>query len=181
MATELQRALSNQANKHSVGNLVSTRKHIQDLANGALYVEDVDNFHLVEIEFSATSGEPEAKYLTDNTIDKSKIFLSAGMDGQRFNAGEEISGFFNGVGEKQRVVYLTQGLIFDTSAFELDATVTEVAVGNFAHYNPATKKFVIHDGTNADYANASVKFVVRRNESETMFTLGQPMVRLIVL
>lgn len=165
---------------HSVGNLVSTRKHIQDLANGALYTEDVDNFHLVEVEFDATSGEPQAKYLTDVTKDKANVFLSAGVE-RRFLDYEPIGAFFNGKGDKERVVYLTTGLIFDTSAFELNAGITEAKVGNFAHYDTAKKKFLIHDGTATGYDTASVKFVVRRNEADTRYTLGQPMVRLIVL
>ena len=179
MATTAMRALG-KVDLHTVGNLVSTRKHIQDLANGALFVEDVDNYHLVEIEFNGDSGEPEAKYLTDVTKDKSFIFLAAGMDGFRF-LPEPLGTFFSGKGDKERVVYLTQGLIFDTSAFALDGTLTEIKTGNFGHYDTTKKKFLIHDGTHADYAKATVKFVVRRNEADTAYTLGQPTVRLIVL
>lgn len=180
MATLGARQLGNYE-KHSVGNLVSTRKHIQDLANGALFTEDVDNFHLVEVEFNPTSGEPEAKYLTDVTLDKSKVFLTAGVE-RRFLPTEDIDAFFNGKGDKERVVYLTQGLIFDVSAFEKDATITgEITTGHFAHYDTAKKLFLVHDGTATGYADASVKFVVRRNEADTRYTLGQPTIRLIVL
>ena len=180
MATQASRNLSLQ-DKHTVGNLVSSRKYIKDYPNGALYTEDVDNFHLVELSYNATLGEPEVKYLTDVTKKADEVFLSCGVE-IRFLEWEPIDAFFNGKGEKQRIVYLTQGLMFDTSAFEKDTTITgEIQTGNFAHYDTTKKKFVIHDGSVPAYATAGVKFVVRRTEADTMFTLGQPMVRLVVL
>lgn len=180
MATLASRQLANQP-LHTVGNLISSRKYIKDYPNGAVYTEDVDNFHLVELSYNATTSEPEVKYLTDVTKTNTDVFLSCGVE-QRFLEWESIGHFFNGKDEKQRIVYLTQGLMFDTSAFTKDATVTgDIQTGNHAHYDPTTKKFIIHDGTLPAYATAGVKFVVRRNEADTMYTLGQPTVRLVVL
>ena len=178
MATQASRNLAKQ-DLHSVGNLVSTRKHIMDFANGGLYVEDVDNFHLVQGELSATSGEMEVKYLTDATHPKEMTFLSAGSEYHNLPF-ETIESFFNGKGDKERIVYLTQGLIFDTSAFEPDTGIApeDIKAGHFAHYDPTKKAFLIHDGAHADYATASVKFMVRR-ELQPFFS--KSVVRLIVI
>lgn len=178
MATLASRNLAKQ-DLHSVGNLVSTRKHIMDFANGGLYVEDVDNFHLVQGELSVTSGEMEVKYLTSTTHPKEMTFLSAGSEFHNLPF-ETIESYFNGKGDKERIVYLTQGLIFDTSAFEANAGIAneDIKAGHFAHYDPIKKKFLIHDGTHADYATASVKFMVRR-ELQSLFS--KAVVRLIVI
>lgn len=177
MATQATRDLATQA-KHTVGNLVSTRKYIKDFANGGLYTEDVDNFHLVEGSYNPTSGEFEVKRLTDNTKPASETFLAAGAE-VRFLPWENQAAFFNGKGDKERIVYLTQGLMFDTSAFEKDVTVTgEIVTGNKAHYDTTKKLFVVHDGSHAGYAIASVKFAVRRSVGNI---LSQPTVRLVVL
>lgn len=179
MATNAFRALTKK-DKRTVGNLVSTHKYIRDFANGGLYVEDVDNFHLVEGAFNALTGEFEVKYLTDKTKDAQHTFLAAGVE-QRFLVQDGIEQFFNGQGERQRIVYLTNGLIFDTSAYTLNSDVSALAAGQKAHYDTATKKFLVHDGTHADYATATIKLEVKSSENDVAYTLGQPMVRFVVI
>ena len=175
MATQAFRALTSKGT-HEVGNLVSTQKYIKDVANGALFTEDVDNFTLVEAEFNAKSGQFEAKSLTDAT--KKNVFLVAAVE--RCLLGESIGHFFVGKGERGRIVYLTQGLIFDSSAYTLDPAATKIEAGLKAHFDKTTKKFIIHKGAHGGYATASVKFTVKSGEDNLSYTLGKPMVRFIV-
>lgn len=172
MATQAFRALT-QKDKRTVGNIVSTHKYVKDIANGALFAEDVENFHLAEIEYNE-NGERIAKYLTDAT---KKGYLVASVE--RRYLGENLSEFFNGKDERGRIVYLTDGLIFDTSAYELSG-VAELKTGQKAHYDVATKKYLIHDGSHADFATAHDKFIVRSSEADIQYTLGVPTVRLVV-
>ena len=100
MATQAFRALTSKGT-HEVGNLVSTQKYIKDVANGALFVEDADNFTLVEAEVNAKNGEFEAKPLTNAT--KKNAFLVAAVE--RCFLGESIDHFCVGKGERGRIVY----------------------------------------------------------------------------
>ena len=176
MATQAFRALTSKGT-HEVGNLVSTQKYIKDVANGALFTEDVDNFTLVEAEFNAKNGEFEAKSLTDAT--KKNVFLVAAVE--RCFLGEPMSHFFVAKGERGRIVYLTQGLIFDSSAYSLDTSANgKITAGQKAHFDTATKKFIIHKGAHSGYATASVKLTVKSGEDNLSYTLGKPMVRFIV-
>lgn len=156
--------------KHAVGNLNSLK--IKTVAHGAL-VEgaDVDNFTLVELGFNA-DGERTCKQLSDVA---NKSYLIATPETRYM--GEELVDFFNGVGERARIVVLEDAYTrFDTSAFS--GTPEK---GKVAHFDPATKKFLIHDGAHADYAGAKAKFLVVSNEEDLDYTLGAPTVRLEVI
>jgi hypothetical protein len=160
---------------HATGNLNSLK--VKTVAHGAL-VEgaDVDNFTLVELGFNA-EGERTAKQLSDVT---KKSYLIASPETRYL--GEAVVDFYNGVGERARIVLLEAGYTrFDSSAFALDATVTAVEKGKVAHFDPASKKFLIHDGTHVDYATASAKFLVVSNEDDLEYTQGQPLVRFEVI
>lgn len=155
--------------KHAVGNLNSLK--VKTVANGAICQGDIDNFTLVELGFN-TDGERIAKQLS---AVENKAYLIATPETRYM--GELMGDFFNGDGERARIVILEEGYTrFDTSAFTGEPTN-----GKFAHFDPATKKFLIHDGTHDDYANASAKFLVVNNEDELDYTFGQPMVRLEVI
>jgi len=167
MATELLKSL-NEYDKHTVGSLNSWK--VRTLAHGAKAAEDIDNFVIGELGFDA-EGNRTVSYLSDVT---KKGYLVATPE--RRYMDEPIDSFFNAKGEYARIVYLDEGLRFETSAF-----TGEPANGKFAHFDPATKKFVIHDGTHEDYANAVDKFLVVSSEEDMEYTLGQPQVRLEVL
>lgn len=173
MATQAFHAYKNK-DVRTVGNVTSSHAYVQDIPNGAVLLEDVDNFTLVELSFDA-NGERAASSLTDVA---KKGYLIASPE--RRYLGELISEFYNGEGERGRIIILTEGLRFESSAFEL-SVVTEVEKGQFAHFDPATKKFLIHDGTHADYANAVNKLLVVSNEEDITYTLGFPMVRFEVI
>ncbi|KON87348.1 hypothetical protein AF332_11265 [Sporosarcina globispora] len=169
MASRILKALQ-QVGTHAVGNLNSLK--VKTVANGALIEgADVDNFTLVELGFN-TDGERVAKQLS--AVDK-KAYLVAAPETRYL--GEAMADFYNAVGERARIVILEEGYTrFDTSAFTGAPTN-----GKVAHFDPTSKKFLIHDGTHADYATAKAKFLVVSNEDDMEYTIGQALVRLEVI
>ncbi|PKR82856.1 hypothetical protein [Heyndrickxia camelliae] len=175
MASRILKALQEKGT-HAVGNLNSLK--VKTVANGALIEgADVDNFTLVELGFNA-DGERTAKQLS--AIDK-KAYLIASPETRYL--GEEMADFYNAVGDRARIVILEENYTrFDTSAFSLNDGVTEIKNGFVAHFDPASKKFIISDpaSAHADYAGSSAQFLVVSNEDDIQYTLGVPMVRLEV-
>jgi len=172
MATKALQALTN-PDVHAVGNLNSIK--VKTVTNGALYTEDVDNFTVIELGFNE-DGERTAKQLSDKA---NKGYLAAGVERRYLN--ENLSAFYNGKGERHRVVIFEEGYTrFDTSAFDLNEGVSEIKKGMVAHFDVAKKKFIISsaDAPHADYAGSRNKFLVVANEADTAYTLGQPTVRL---
>ncbi|MFS0657365.1 hypothetical protein AB1L07_01905 [Niallia alba] len=176
MASRILKALT-EVGTHTVGNLNSMK--IKTLAHGAL-VEgaDIDNFTLVELGFNA-DGERTAKQLS--AIDK-KAYLIATPEVRYL--GEAMVDFYNGLGERARIVIFEPGYTrFETSAFTLNTGVSAVAKGQVAHFDPATKKFIISEVGSAheDYAGSSAKFLVVNSEDDMEYTLGAATVRLEVI
>lgn len=174
MATRQLVALTLRGNRE-IGNLNSIK--IRTLSYGAL-VEgaDIDNFTLVELGFN-TEGERTAKQLSDVT---NKSFLIATPEDRML--GEELVDFYNAVGDRARIVFLDEGVRFDTSAFVFNTGVTEVKNGQVAHFDPAQKKYLIQDATSpaTAYATANKKFLVVSNEDDLEYTAGKTLVRLEV-
>ena len=174
MATNKWNTASNQV-VHTVGNLTSTHKYVTDLANGALITEDVDNFVLAELGFNA-NGERTAKNLSAATVEG--VLVAAP---ERRYLGEALKEFYVGAGERGRVVFLTKGLRFQSSAFAKGAGVTAIEEGMFAHFDVTTKKFLVHDGTHAAYATAKNKFLVLTGDDNLYHGLGVPAIHLEVI
>jgi hypothetical protein len=176
MASRVLKALQEVGN-HAVGNLNSLK--IKTVANGAVVTgADIDNFTLGELGFDA-NGERTVKQLS--AIDK-KAYLVAAPETRYL--GEAMADFYNEVGERVRVVILEPGYTrFESSAFSLNTGVTEVAKGQVAHFDPATKKFIISaaGAAHVDYAGSSAKFLVVNSEEDIEYTFGQPMVRFEVI
>lgn len=169
MATRQLKVLTERGN-HEVGNLNSIQ--IKTVAHGAIIEgADVDNFTLVELGFNA-DGERTAKQIS---AVGNKSYLVASPEVR--NMGEELVDFYNAVGEHARIVILEEGYTrFDSSAF----TGTPVN-GQKAHFDPATKKFIIHDGTHVDYAGAKAKFLVVSSEDDLEYTCGKALCRFEVI
>lgn len=176
MASRILKAMQ-EVGTHAVGNLNSLK--VKTVANGAIIEgADVDNFTLVELGFNA-DGERTAKQLAAKA---NKAYLVAAPE-TRF-LGEAMADFYNAVGERVRIVILEAGYTrFETSAFAKNTGVTEIANGQVAHFDPATKKFIISaaGAAHADYAGSSAKFLVVNNEEDMEYTFGQAMVRLEVI
>jgi hypothetical protein len=175
MATRQLKTLTERGN-HEVGNLSNLK--VKTVAHGAVIVgSDVDQFTLVELGFNA-EGERTAKQLAAKG---NKAYLIASPEARYM--GEEMVDFYNAVGEAARIVVLEPGYTrFDTSAFSLNAGQSAVAVGQVAHFDVTTKKFILSAaGTpHADYATSSAQFVVVSNEADLDYTLGKAVVRLEV-
>ena len=174
MSSNVWKALQNKV-KHTVGNITSSHKYVVDVPNGALFTEDVDNFVLAELGFNA-EGERTAKNLTD--AKKEGVLVAAP---ERRYLGESISEFFVGAGERGRVVYLTKGFRFHSSAFALATGTTALEAGLVAHFDVTSKQFLIHDGTHADYETAKNKFTLTTNDETMHFGLGTPCVQFEVI
>ncbi|TPG68698.1 hypothetical protein EEL31_09290 [Brevibacillus laterosporus] len=172
MATRQMQTLTQRGN-HEVGNLNAIK--VRTLANGAI-VEggDIDNFTLVELGFNA-EGERTCKQLSNVEIES---YLIATPEDRYL--GEELIDFFNAEGERARIVYFYKGFHFDTSAFKFNSGVTEVKVEQVAHFDPATKKYILSlaSSPHADYTKSRTKFVVVNNEDNLEYTCGKPLVRL---
>lgn len=173
MATNQFRALKQKGN-HEVGTLNSYT--IRTVPHGAKAEVDIDNYTVVELGFSA-NGERTAKPLTDST---KKGYLIATPE--LLTMGENLVDFFNGKDEQARIVYFETGLTFETSAFTLNPGVSAIKNGLLAHFDVATKKFILSDASSAhlDYAAAHDKFTVVAEESNVHRWLGKPTVALEV-
>lgn len=169
MASRQMDALTQKGNRE-IGNLNSLK--VKTVAHGAI-VEggEIDNFLQVELGFNA-EGERTCKVLSDKA---KKSYLIATPEARYL--GEELVDFYNAIGERARIVVQEEGYTrFDTSAF----TGTP-ANGKFAHFDVATKKYIIHDGSHADYAGSKAKFLVVSNEDDLEYTNGKVLCRLEVI
>ncbi|MFB5759097.1 hypothetical protein [Paenibacillus medicaginis] len=176
MATRQLKVLT-EVGTHGVGSLNVIQ--VKTLSGGAKVIgTDVDNYTLVEDAGFNADGDRTVKQLSAIT---NKAYLIASPEIR--NMGEALVDFYNGVGEFARIVIPEPGYTrFETSSYSLNTGVSEVAKGHVAHFDPATKKFIISvAGTpHTDYAGSSAQFLVVASEDETGYTLGAPTVRLEV-
>lgn len=182
MATRLFDTLS-QRGDHEIGNLNS--KWTVHIANGAIADENIENYTLVEIFY--TDGELHCKQLTDVT---KKGYLVTTVEEDQLMEGEEYVDFYNAKGEIIRITDVKNqpNSRFETSAFVLNeggvdnsTKVTEVANGCVAHFDPATKKYIISDATSphADYATAVNQFEVVDADSMFGYAFDKPTIKLM--
>lgn len=154
-------------NLHNVGNLNTPSPWVRDIANGTFASEDMDNWILVEtfIEDNVATGRKE-RYCKPLTDKKNKAYLLYTPE-DRVLAIDTFGNFYNGKGDKTRNVHFTDGIRFECSNWTKDATITgEIEIGARAHFDVATKKFIVHDGTHADYADSRYKFEVVNFEED---------------
>jgi len=185
MASRVLDAINNKGN-HEVGNLNSI--DIDLVPYGAECDGDIDNFLLVEMFYDDSDDyKTKCKVLSDATL---KSFLIASVEERFLGTSpqapyvEELVDFYNGDGELARLVYLNKGLRFETSAFEKNTGLTTIVKGNVAHFDVATKKYIISEvgSEHADYATAYTKFEVVYYEDDGSYTLCEKeLVRLEVI
>lgn len=159
---------------HAVGNISSWK--IRTLPYGAIVDgASIDNFTWCELGFNA-EGERICKQLSAKAT---KGYLIAAPE-RRYITGEQMCDFYNGVGEPARIVLPDLGVRFETSAYTLNTGVTEIVNGLVAHFDVATKKFIISDSTaaHADYATSANQFLVVATDLETDAIDGYSVVRL---
>ena len=96
---------------------------------------------------------------------------------------EDLSKFYNAVGEKGRLVVLEPDYTrFSTSSYTKNAGLATVVRGNVAHFDVATKKFIISaaGSAHADYATSYNQFIVVADETDTAGEFSVPTIRLQV-
>ena len=190
MASRGYNVISTEGN-HEVGSL--NTKWVKHMANGAMATESIDNYLLVETSRNV-DGELECKALTDATI---KGYLVTTVEEedllQTDGFSEEYTDFYNAKEEMVRItdVDAQKNARFETSAFELNADgvtnggtiVTEVKKGQVAHFNPATKKYMISDATDpaTAFATAVNTFEVVDPDSDFGYAFEKTTVRLMSL
>lgn len=176
MATIFMDAIKNHGT-HTVGNVNSHT--IETLANGAVCTENIDNFTIVETGFDAETGERTCSKLKNKAT---RGMLIASPEERHFEF-EQMCDFYNALGERARLIYLTEGKRFQSSAFSLDSTASgTLKNGLKAHWDVTTSKFLIHDGTHLDYAAAANKFMVVGQEDDEEYTIdGFDLVQLEVI
>lgn len=127
---------------------------------------DIENYTLVELTRDV-NGERVATYLSDVTHDS---FLVCAIEVMYDN--ELLREFYIGNGEYFRAIQLRKGNRFETSSFG-----GSPVVGQFAHFDPVTKKFVMDATPNATAKN---NFAVVANVPYD-WSVGAVSVRLEVL
>lgn len=155
----------------------------RDLVNGAkVTVADVDNFTLVE----EAGFDAEARLCKPVTTKTAKGFLVTTVEEESLYAEESFlqgnyRDFYNKVGDMAKLTLLEPYVTrFETSAFAKNAGLATITKGLPAHYDFATKKYIVSDGTtnHADYTGCPNKFVVVDINTDFGFNVGVPTIRL---
>ena len=183
MSSNMLQALSNlRKNLHNVGSLHNWNK--KSLNQGAVVSGgSIDNFELVQLGFD--QGERICTAIADNAT---KGHLIATPE-DYLEQYETISSFYNGVGERARIVRLEPGVRFECSNFAVDQDNLNdhpIKVGQVVHYETQEpgkeKKFLISNNANnqphGSYQAAENKFYVV--EVNTTSIDGQQVIRLEV-
>lgn len=163
--------------KHAVGNLNNWR--VEDLNLGAIVVEKaMDNFTLGELGFDE-KGNRTVKPLSANTV-KGVLVASSEDYIKEF---ETISAFYNGIGDRARILKLVSMKRIDVSNFEGEVEIASKAIknGQKVHYDATKKKYIVSNNgaDHADYATAVNKFVVVNAEVGELD--GQSLIRIEVV
>ena len=173
------------AGSHEIGQLNTPwAKH---MVNGAIAIEDIDNYLLVEIarDFTETDdNELQCKVLSDNT---KKGYLATTIEEedllQEGGFSENYADFYNAIGDMVRItdVDVQKNIRFETSAFTLNDGLTEAKKGYVAHFDPTTKKYIVSDPDSAhsDYSNAYNKFEVVDIDTDFGYAFDVTTIRLM--
>ena len=180
MANRIFKSLFTEGN-HEVGTVNTS--WAKPIANGAiLTTADIDNYLLVEFDGYNSDGVRQCKPLTDTT--KKGLLVTTVEEESLFADEASIQGnykdFYNEVGEIVNLTIQEEYLRFETSAFTLNTGVTAPTYGHVAHYDTATKKYIISNpaSAHADYATAGNKYEVVDPSTDFGFNVGKACVRL---
>lgn len=158
MATQYQNIIATKGT-HAVGHMNTMAKNRTTVSHGAVIATaDVDNYTIVEDAGYNADGEKQVVQLSAKA-NTGYLVTTA----ERRYMGEDLGQFYNAVGEKANLDIIKPLITrFRTSAYSLNAGVTAPAKGQVAHFDVATKKFILSaSGTpHADYAGSALKFEV---------------------
>ena len=182
MSTRLYDLLT-QKGSYGVGDLKT--KWAKQLVNGAIVTNaKVDNYTIVELAGRDEDGNLTCKQLSDNT--KKGYLVTTVEEEQLMNIGgvqETYTDFYNAIGEVARLTYLDEGLEFETSSFSKNTGVEAIADGMVAHFDVATKEFIVSDSKtpHTDYAGAKTKYEVTNKDSDFGYGLDVETIQLRVI
>lgn len=165
---------------HEVG--VVNTSWAKPVANGAkLTVADHDNYLLVEFNGYDTDGNRQCKPLTDTT--KKGLIASTNEEESLYGDGAlqgNYRDFYNKVGDPVKLTAQETYVRFETSAYTLNTGVTAVARGLVAHYDVATKKYIVSNpaSAHADYATSLNKYEVVDIDTDFGYNCGVTTIRL---
>lgn len=166
MSTRLYKAISEKGT-HKVGNL--NTRWAEHVANGAIALEDIENYTQVEIAGRDAEGNLTCQPL--KAVTNESYLVTTIEEEQLMNLGgyqETYVDFFNEKGEVVRLTRQRSGVRFETSAFTLNTGVTAVERGLVAHFDPTSKTYILSkkDSAHASYATAVKKFTVVDEDSD---------------
>lgn len=167
-------------NNHEVGTINTS--WAKPITNGAILTEDnADNYTLVEEAGFDSEGNRLCKPLTSNDV--KGFILSTNEEEALFGDGElqgNYTDFYNKKGDVCNLIIQEPYLRFETSAFTKNAGLTAVEVGNVAHYDVTTNKYIISavGSEHADYTNSANKYLVVGVDTDFGVNLGVTTIRL---
>lgn len=180
MSSNVLKAMKNlRQNLHNVGSLNQWRK--KTLNQGAIALSDMDNFTLVTVSFDQATGERVVDHIPGFGT-KGWLVVSPEEYIQEY---ETISSFYNGQGERVRIVKMNPGMRFECSNFMLeneDTTQFPVKNGMVVYYEHRNKKFIVSNqtlGGAGAYPLAANKLVVV--DANCTSIDGQPIMRFEVV
>lgn len=163
MSSEMIKILQKEGTKHAVGSINSIKFRMVN--QGAICTADIDNYMLVDTTFNE-EGERTCSVITDST---KKGYLIASPENVMEEFGENNASFFNGQGERGRLVILDFGFRFECSNVVANDKSASIKNGNMAYFDPAQQKFVIvTKGDDANLTPAGHKFMVVDASANTL-------------
>lgn len=152
------------------------------ITNGAkLTVADADNYTLVEFAGYDADGNRQCKPLTANTV--KGLLLTTNEEEALYGDGElqgNYTDFYNKVGDMCDLTIQESYLRFEASNFTLNDGLSAAALGNVAHYDFTTKKYIVSavGAENAGYAAAVNKYEVVGVDTDFGQNIGVTTIRL---
>lgn len=168
-------------NNHEVG--VVNSSWAKEYVNGArLTVSDLDNYLLVEFDGYDDDGVKKCKPLTS---DATKGFLVSTVEEEALFADETMiqgnyTDFYNKDGDMVKLTIQEPFLRFETSAFTKHTGAETLKLGMVAHYDYATKKYIISKvgSEHSGYSASANKYEVVGISTDFGANVGKETVRL---
>lgn len=168
-------------NSYGVGTINTSWS--KNLTNGAkLTVADASNYTLVELAGYDSDGNALCKPLSSNTV---KGFILSTNEEEALYGDGELQGnytdFYNKVGDMCNLTIQESYVRFETSAFTKNAGLATIALGNVAHFDVATQKYIVSavGSAHADYAASANKYEVVGVDTDFGQNVGVTTIRLM--
>lgn len=166
---------------HEIGKITNLAKHTTTVPlGGVITTADVDNFLPAVDDGYSADGDKQVKLVDDNTAAGRYLVFTPEFR----PLGGHLEDFYNKVGDKASLAIMKPQITrFLTSAFTLNSGVSAVAKGLVAHFDIATKKYILSDAGSAhtDYAASGTKYEVVLDLDDTTGLYNSDVVGLMVI